>query len=134
MSKYQACRSLVTNKPHKEIKINNSITGVLVTWLFFNLKHVALRSRNNPLSLNAMRNKGTSPSTLRENGLVRNEHKPEESSAGKFGTTTLRTMVDLDLSHLGVDLQGTEVDSVPSLPEEETEKYGVFSFYEMRDI
>ncbi|KIJ32186.1 hypothetical protein M422DRAFT_266119 [Sphaerobolus stellatus SS14] len=108
------------------VQISAVITGVLVTRLFFNFKHVALRSRNNPLSLNAMRNRGTSPSTLRENGLVRNEHKPEESSAGKFGTMTLRTMVDLDLSDLGVDLQGTEVDSVPSLPEEETETYGVF--------
>ncbi|KIJ25259.1 hypothetical protein M422DRAFT_273802 [Sphaerobolus stellatus SS14] len=118
------------------------ITGILVTRLFFNLKHVALKSRNNPLSLvlpnrTAMRKRATSLSTSpRENGFIQNEYKPEETSqaAGRFGTTTLRTIVDLDLSDLGVDLQDTRDDFVPSLSEDETETYGEFAYYEMRDI
>ncbi|KIJ22852.1 hypothetical protein M422DRAFT_276669 [Sphaerobolus stellatus SS14] len=109
------------------------ITSILVTRLFFNLKHVALKSRNNPLSLvlpnrTAMRERATSLSTsARKNGFIRNEYKPEEISqtAGRFGTTTLRTMVDLDLSDLGVDLQDTKDDVVPSLSEEESETWRV---------
>ncbi|KIJ34339.1 hypothetical protein M422DRAFT_263650 [Sphaerobolus stellatus SS14] len=124
------------------VQMSAIITGILVTRLFFNLKHVALKSRNNPLSLvlpnkTAMRERATSPSTSpRENGFIRNEYKPEETSqaAGRFGTTTLRTMVDLDLSDLGVDLQDTRDDFVPSLSEEETETYGEFAYYEMWDI
>ncbi|KIJ27770.1 hypothetical protein M422DRAFT_271004 [Sphaerobolus stellatus SS14] len=116
--------------------------GNLYFLLFLNLKHVALKSRNNPLSLilpnrTAMRERATSLSTSpRENGFIQNEYKPEETSqaAGRFGTTTLRTMVDLDLSDLGVDLQDTKDDFVPSLSEEETETYGEFAYYEMRDI
>ncbi|KIJ34355.1 hypothetical protein M422DRAFT_263669 [Sphaerobolus stellatus SS14] len=124
------------------VQMSAVITSILVTRLFFNLKHVALKSRNNPLSLvlpnrSTMRERATSLSTsARENGFIRNEYKPEETSqaAGRFGTTTHRTMVDLDLSDLGVDLQDTRDDFVPSMSEEETETYREFAYYEMRDI
>ncbi|KIJ26557.1 hypothetical protein M422DRAFT_272380 [Sphaerobolus stellatus SS14] len=124
------------------VQMSAIVTGILVTRLFFNLKHVALKSRNNPLSLvlpnrTAMRKRATLLSTSPcKNGFIRNEYKPEQTSqaTGRFGMTTLRTMVDLDLSDLGVDLQDTKDDFVPSLLEEETETYGEFAYYEMRDI
>ncbi|KIJ50800.1 hypothetical protein M422DRAFT_244746 [Sphaerobolus stellatus SS14] len=90
------------------------ITGVLVTRLLFNIKHATLKSRYNTsigMSNLDFAIKSTNHSLTHNSGLiVHNEQIAKYSTAGKFGMTALRTIIDLDILDLGADIQSITDD------------------------
>ncbi|KIJ27765.1 hypothetical protein M422DRAFT_270999 [Sphaerobolus stellatus SS14] len=96
------------------VQMSPVITGVLVTRLLFNIKHAALKSRYNTSfsmpNLDSTIN-STNHSRTHNSGLITHDEQiAKYSTAGKFGTTALRTMIDLDIRDLGADIHSITDD------------------------